>query len=446
MPSTARTRVAELRPGEGLLNTKLAPKSFEHHALQQQVTMSSSEETVEILRLGHAGDGVTADGLFVPYTVPGDVVRISREGARGRVLDMVTPGPARATAPCPHFGICGGCAMQMLARDAYLDWKRDLVITALAQRGFTDVPVEPIRAVMPGTRRRAMFKARAGGKQVALGFYEPESRNLVDIVECPILVPELARLIAPLKQALAPLLKAGETAELHTTATDSGVDLSLKLKRERDPLLLMDLSQLAAELKLARLSWNGETVAMAETPSLRIGRFSVALPAESFLQPTREGERILQELVTEEAAASRRVADLFSGCGTFALKLADARSVHGVDAAAAQVSAMAAAAKAGRGQLTSETRDLFRRPLLPAELAPFDTVVLDPPRPGASAQALALAQSAVPTVLYVSCNPASFARDARVLCDGGYRLERIVPIDQFLWSPHVELFARFSQK
>ena len=408
--------------------------------------MSSPEETLEIIRLGHAGDGVTAGGLFVPYTTPGDVVRISHDGKRGKVLEIVSPAPARIAAPCKHFGTCGGCAMQMLARDAYLDWKRELVIAALTQRGFSGVPVEPIRAVAPGTRRRAMFKARASGKQVSLGFYEPESRNLVDITECPILVPELAQLIAPLKRALEPLLKSGETAELHTTATDSGIDLSLKLKRPRDPDLLMQLSELAAALKLARLSWNGEVVAMTETPVLRIGRFSVALPVESFLQPTREGERILQDLVLEEAGSAQRVADLFCGSGTFALRLTrDGRAIHGVDNAALQVAAMERAARAGAAHLTSETRDLFRRPLLAAELARFDSVVLDPPRPGASAQAQALAQSAVSNVAYVSCNPASFARDARILCDGGYRLSRVVPIDQFLWSPHVEVFAHFSR-
>jgi 23S rRNA (uracil1939-C5)-methyltransferase len=407
--------------------------------------MSSPDETVEIVSLGHAGDGVTSDGVFVPYTVRGDVARVVRGAKRGRVVEIVSPGPARVAAPCRHFGTCGGCAMQMLARDAYLEWKHNLVTSALSQRGFSNLAVEPIRAVLPGTRRRAMFKARASGSQVLLGFYEPESRNLVDIRECPILVPEVARLIAPLKHALAPLVEPGETAELHVTATDSGVDLSLKLKRVREPTLLMQLSELAASLKLARLSWNGETVAMAETPSLRIGRFTVALPVESFLQPTRDGERILQDLVREESGRARRVADLFSGCGTFALALAEARAVHGIDSAATQVAAMTAAAKAGGARVTAETRDLFRRPLLAAELVPFDAVVLDPPRPGASAQAQALAQSSVPTVLYVSCNPASFARDARILCDGGYRLTRVVPVDQFLWSPHVELFARFSR-
>src|SRR5258705_2853201 len=178
---------------------------------------------------------------------------------------------------------------------------------------------------------------------------------------------------------------------------------------------------------------------------MTIGRFTVALPPESFLQPTKEGEAIVQELVREEAGKAKRIADLFSGCGTFALALAEGRSVHAVDSAASQIEALAQAAKAGRATLTTDVRDLFRRPLLASELARFDAVVLDPPRPGATAQVQALARSAVRTVLYVSCNPASFARDARILVDGGYRLTRVVPLDQFLWSPHVELFARFTR-
>jgi len=242
---------------------------------------------------------------------------------------------------------------------------------------------------------------------------------------------------------LARLLKPGETAELHATATETGIDLSLKIKRSREPDLLMALSELAASLNLARLIWNGEMVAMAAMPAMSIGRFTVALPLESFLQPTKEGEAIVQGLVREEAGNAGRIADLFSGCGTFALSLAEGRAIHAVDSAEAQIEALAGAAKAGRTNLTVEARDLFRRPLLVSELARFDAVVLDPPRPGGSAQAQALAQSAVPTVLYVSCNPASFARDARILVDGGYYLTRVVPLDQFLWSPHVELFARF---
>lgn len=402
-------------------------------------------EIVEIVRLGHAGDGVTADGAFVPGTVPGDVARVRREGERGHLLELITPGPDRTAPPCVHFGRCGGCALQHVAQPAYLAWKRDLVVTALKQRGFVDVPVDDIHAVAPGTRRRASFKAQAAGGHVSVGFYEAGSRVLVDLSECPILVPELARLIPRLRGHLAKLLRANETAELLATATDSGIDLTLSLKRKRDVDVLMALSGMASALGLARLTWNGEDVAIAEAPTLRVGRFTVMLPPGAFLQPTKEGERALQHLVVAASAGARSVADLFSGCGTLALALTEGRTVHAVDGVASHVDALTAAAKQGRAKVTGETRDLFRRPLLASELARFDAVVLDPPRPGAAAQAKALAQSRVPKVLYVSCSASSFARDARLLVDGGYRLDRVVPIDQFLWSPHVELFAQFSR-
>jgi 23S rRNA (uracil1939-C5)-methyltransferase len=402
-------------------------------------------EIVEIVKLGHAGDGVTPDGLFIAGTVPGDVVRVDREGGRGRLVDVIEKGPSRATPPCAHFGTCGGCALQHVTRDAYLAWKRDLVVTALKQRGFADVPVDAIHAVAPGTRRRANFKAQRRGDQVALGFYEAGSRNLVDLLECPILVPELARLMPLMRRHLAAVLRANETAELLATLTDIGIDLALTLKRKREADLLMGLSSLASASKLARLSWNGEDVAIAAEPSLRVGRFSVALPPGAFLQPTKEGERLLQSFVLDAAKGARSVADLFSGCGTLALALAEHHSVHAADSVGPQVDALLAAARQGRARVTGETRDLFRRPLLATELTRFDAVVLDPPRPGAMGQAKTLAQSKVAKVLYVSCNVASFARDARILADGGFRLERVHPIDQFLWSPHVELFAEFSR-
>src|SRR5262245_6251014 len=226
-------------------------------------------EIVEITRLGHAGDGVTNDGLFVPGTVPGDVVRVTREGERGRLIDVIGPGPMRVVPPCGHFGRCGGCALQHVATDAYLAWKRDLVVTALKQRGFADASVDEIRAVATGTRRRANFKAQLRGDGVALGFYESGSRVLVDLEECPILVPELARLMPRLRKHLASVLRPNETVELLATATDSGIDLTLSLKRKRDVDVLMALSGMASGLGLARLSWNGEDVAIAQSPSLR---------------------------------------------------------------------------------------------------------------------------------------------------------------------------------
>ncbi len=397
------------------------------------------------MRLAHGGDGATADGFFVPYTVPGEVVRIAREGTRGRVLEILAAGPTRATPPCRHFGQCGGCALQHVAHDAYLAWKREQVVTTLAQRGFVDAPVGEIVSVPPATRRRANFKARGG---VELGFYAPNSRRLVDIHECHILVPALQNLIAPLRAALGPVLAPNESAELLATATEAGIDLSLKLKRARSPDFLMALAGLANALKLARMGWNGEIVAQRAQPVLRVGKFEVALPIEPFLQPSAEGECILQRFVVEAVAGAKRVADLFAGCGTFALALAPEHRVHAVDLGVTMIEALGAAALAGGAgnNVTTETRDLFRRRLLEHELKDFDAVVLDPPRPGAKAQAEALASSAVPRVVYVSCNVASFARDARILCNGGYRLVRVTPIDQFVWSPHVELAAVFERE
>jgi 23S rRNA (uracil1939-C5)-methyltransferase len=209
--------------------------------------------------------------------------------------------------------------------------------------------------------------------------------------------------------------------------------------------LLVDLAQLASAMGAARLTWNGELIAQDAPPMLAVGRFHVPLPPEPFLQPTAEGEGILQSLVAEGVGEAKRVADLFAGVGTFALALADRREVHAVDSDRAMIEALASAARAGRARVTTETRDLFRRPLMPADLARFDAVVIDPPRPGAKAQAEALARSQVRRIAYVSCNPASFARDARILVDGGYRLGRVRPIDQFVWSPHTELAAIFER-
>jgi len=400
-------------------------------------------EIVRIDQLGHAGDGVTADGLFAPFTVPGDVVRIMRDGPRARVEELVQAGPGRVAPPCSHFGTCGGCALQHVKRESYLAWKRNLVETALRQRGFNDVAVDPVIAVPPGTRRRASLKAKHSGGGVQLGFYKRDSHSIVDVRECPIQVPQLQRLLAPLRAQLARLLNEGEAAELHLTALD-GVDLSLKLKRPRDADLLSALAKFASALKLARLTWNGELVVQKEAPTLHIGMFQVMLPPEAFLQPTVEGENILQMLVAEGVAEAKRVADLFAGCGTFALALGETREVHAVESDAAMIAALAAASRGAR--ITTEVRDLFARPLLPAELERFDAVVIDPPRPGAKAQAEMLAVARVPCVVYVSCNPASFARDARILAGSGYTLARVQPIDQFVWSAHTELVGFFGRK
>jgi 23S rRNA (uracil1939-C5)-methyltransferase len=354
-------------------------------------------------------------------------------------------GAARAQPACPHFGLCGGCAVQHVAHAEYLAWKRQGVVAALAQRGFADVAVDPVVAVPPGTRRRASFKARRAGEAVLLGFYERDSHAVVDIGKCPVLVPALENLLPRLRRELVRLLRSGETAELHITAVGTAIDVALKLKRARDAALLTGLAMFGSAIGAARLTWNGELVGQIEAPTLAVGRFQVPLPPEAFLQPTAEGEGILQSLVVEGVGDAKRIADLFAGAGTFALRLADKRDVHAADSEGGMIAALASAARAGRARVTTETRDLFRRPLLPGELERFDAVVIDPPRPGAKTQAEMLGRSAVPRIVYVSCNPASFARDARILVDGGYKFDRVRPIDQFVWSPHTELVACFGR-
>jgi 23S rRNA (uracil1939-C5)-methyltransferase len=392
---------------------------------------------VKIARLGHSGDGQTEDGRFVPFALPGDLVRFS---ADGRVEDILPQGPGRGSAACHYFGRCGGCALQHMDSQTYLAFKSGLVTNALAARGFADVPIDPIRAVPAGTRRRAVLKARRQGDAVQLGFFERESRILVDIESCPLLTPRLTRLSAKLRTALMSLLNEHESAELHVTDTEEGADVSLRMKRERSIAFLSALAAFANALDLARLSWNGEPVASFRAPRLHVGAYSVALAPESFLQPTVEGEAILQALVLEGVGEAKRVADLFSGVGTFALALAGKRAVHAAENSQPMLAALAAS---GAPHLTTEIRDLFRRPLRNEELKRFDAVVVDPPRPGAKVQAEMLAASGVPRVVYVSCNAASFARDARILADGGYRLVRVTPLDQFVWSAHIELVGVF---
>ncbi len=397
-------------------------------------------EPIEIVRLGHDGDGVGIDGSFIPYTVPGDVVRLGAE-PKPRVEEIIKAGPWRIKPACHHFGNCGGCSLQHVAQEAYLGWKRDLIGTALAQRGFENIRIEDVRTVRPGSRRRAAFKARRGADGVALGFYESQSRNLVDVLECPVLVPALAEAMPKFRSGLERLLDPGDVAELHVTHTNAGLDVSLKWKRPSGPDIHFALAEFAQELNLARLSWNGEPVAMARAPYLRIGSHTILLPVEPFLQPTSEGEAILQSLVREGLQGAINVADLFAGCGTFALALTDRCSIKAVEANAAMAEALEDAARENNSDIVVQRRDLFQRPLLPYELKTFDHVILDPPRLGAKGQAQQLAKSDVPRIVYVSCNPSSFGRDARILSDGGYRLWRVVPVDQFLWSAHVELVA-----
>ncbi len=356
-----------------------------------------------------------------------------------------------ATAPsgplCRHFGTCGGCAYQDMPDDAYRAFKRDQVVHTLAAHGLANAEIGEIVEIGPGTRRRAAFKVVKQGGQVQLGFHAAASHDIVDMHECRLLTPSLLALVPRLRTMMSVLLDDGEKSELFVTETGNGPDIAIQWKRATSPKLVAEAACQATALKLARLTANGETLVTFAAPITIFGKARVMLPPNSFLQPTEAGQAVLQTQVASAVRGSKRLADLFAGCGTFAVVLAQETRVLAVELDRASLDALDAAARASQGlkPVTTERRDLFKQPLTAAEMTRFDSVVLDPPRAGASAQARELAKSRIGRIAYVSCNPASFARDARLLIDGGFRIGRVTPVDQFLWSSHIELVADFRR-
>jgi 23S rRNA (uracil1939-C5)-methyltransferase len=414
----------------------------------------SREVELTIDKLGSEGVGIARlDGkpVLVPGALRGERVRARVGGDQAAIIELLETSPDRVTPPCRHFGSCGGCALQHLARQPYLDFKRELVVEALRRQGLGDVPVGPIAASPPGSRRRATLEAKRAGGTLLLGFHGRASHHIVDLGECPVLLPELAGLVAPLRSLLKILLPGGGSATAQLAAGPGGVDLGLILPVVPDLEQLERLAGFAEAQDLARLWW--KTADMAPVPAaqrrsmgLRFGTVPVDPPSGGFMQATAAGEAALTAAVVAALAGADRVADLFAGSGTFGLALGRRAELHAVEGDAAALAALAsAAARAGYGFVTTERRDLEARPLLQAELKRFDAVLFDPPRAGAKAQVEVLAGSPVPTVVGISCNPATFARDARILADGGYRLESVLPVDQFVWSPHVELVGHFRR-
>ena len=345
---------------------------------------------------------------------------------------------------CRHFGICGGCAHQDMMDVDYRALKHRMVSDALSRHGV-DAVVGAVVEVPPGTRRRATLKAARHAQGVSLGYHAMRSHDIVDLLECPVLTPALAAIIPGLREMSAAVLRAGESIELHLTDTDSGIDLSIA--RANDTATIAELARWATKLKLARIVLGAETAIMLAQPEIVFGKATVMFPPGGFLQPTRPGEAALQNFVQDALSGAKRIVDLFAGCGTFALVLAQQARVHAVEIDTPMLDALAAAGRAATGlkPVTVEKRNLFKRPLSETELGECDAVCLDPPRSGALAQVQSLARSKIKRVAYVSCDAASFARDARVMIDGGYRLAAVNPVDQFLWSSHIELAASFRR-
>jgi len=417
------------------------------------------ELTVEAL--GARGDGIAkieGDSVFIPHTAPGDRVRVSL-APKNRVssIERLADGPDRVDPPCPHFEICGGCSVQHIAEAAYVSWKENILREALLRRQIDPAPIRPMARGAPGRRRRARLHFIATATGVVLGFREGRSHRIVAIDSCALLTGRLTGFLEALRGALRSCLKAGARGEATLTDTETGIDLTLALKDEPDLRLREALSEIAQTHDLARISWKplsrtgGEEagpVIARRAPTMRIGDITVALPPDGFVQPTAAGEAALRDVVMTAASGAGRVLDLYSGCGAFGLPVAETGAlVHAVERDPAQIGALNHAARqAGFGErVTGEARDLDRRPLLPHELAAFDAVILDPPRAGAEKQVEQLVLSEIPLIAYVSCNPVSFARDAQMLIGVGYAIETILPVDQFLWSPHLELAGVFRK-
>jgi 23S rRNA (uracil1939-C5)-methyltransferase len=399
--------------------------------------------TVE--RLGHLGDGV-GGGLFIPGALPGEVVEGTPQGDRLDGVRIVVPSDQRVRPPCPHARACGGCVVQH-ARDGFVaDWKTGIITQALAAQGLA-APMRPIVTSPPQSRRRAVLAGRRTKAGAMVGFHARGSDLLVEVPQCHLLTP---RLMAAMP-ALEALVRAGGArgAELSLTVTDTanGPDVAVAGGKPADAAMLLGLARLAEAHGLARVTWGDETAALRAPPSQRFGRAEVIPPPGAFLQATAHGEAALLAAVREAVGGAARIADLFAGCGTFALPLAEAADVAAFEGEAAMVAALEKGWRGTPGlhRVSATARDLFRRPLEPDELAAFDAVVIDPPRAGAEAQTARLAAARVPVIAMVSCAPATFARDARTLVEAGYAIDWVQPVDQFRWSAHVELAARLSR-
>jgi 23S rRNA (uracil1939-C5)-methyltransferase len=409
--------------------------------------MTEAVADLTVVSLDAHGRGVADSGAAVPGALPGERVRVRSEGRRAELVEILSVSPGRATPYCPWYDRCGGCAAQHMSDALYRDWKRNIVVEALKNAGV-EARVGPLIDAHGTGRRRATFHARfPHGVPDEVGFMRARSHDIVAIDACPLFAPSMAGAVEAARALSADLRGLGKALDIGVTATLEGLDVDL---RGSGPLELAEtrkLTRTADALDLARLSNHGAVIVERRPPRVAFGEALVTLPPGGFLQATEAGETKLAQFAEEALAGARTVADLFCGAGAFALRLARRHEVHGFDSDGAAIASLerGAAAAEGLRRTTAATRDLFQRPLRADELAAFDGVLFDPPRAGAEAQAREFAASALPLVVAISCNAATFARDARILIEGGFVVERVTPLDQFRSSPHVEIAAVFRR-
>ncbi|ABC89721.1 probable RNA-methyltransferase protein [Rhizobium etli CFN 42] len=415
-----------------------------------------STETVTIEKLGTQGDGIASDAggpVYVPFSLPGETVAIARVKSHGTIMSIATPSPERQDPPCRHFGpdgvngTCGGCTLQHLADGPYRAFKRQLVVDALKSKGLTPVVGEIVPA-RPGERRRVAFAARKTEKDMLIGFNQAESHHIVAIEECPISSTGIVARLPAIKAIAAALATSAEPFRIAVLETRSGLDIAVdEIRKLPDPQRRKAIETVLGLRGIARVTLNGEILVEPAKPIVDFGGVEVSPPAGGFAQATKPAEEAMAELVLAHAGKAKRIADLFAGAGTFSLRLARIGRVHAVEAEAAALAALDQAARKTQGlkPVSVEKRDLFRRPLMTQELKPYDMVVFDPPRAGAEFQCKELARSGVKKIAAVSCNPLTLARDLATLVEGGYRITKVTPIDQFLWTSHVEVVATLEK-
>ena len=417
-------------------------------------------QTITMTAMGAKGDGIAEiDGvrLHIPYALPGESVEVERDFDRATLLSVITPSVDRVVPLCPHFGVCGGCSVQHWAEPAVAAWKRERIIHALSRVGIT-TDVRPTLAAHGAGRRRVTLHVRkiddgqrdpSKDARFEAGFMRAKSHEVINLDTCPLLVPELAD--APeIARDIGHILRGiGKPLDVQVTATDPGLDVDFRGAGPLPEALKLKLIAYAAAKNLARLTVHGARLVEARPPSLSMGTdgLTAYLPPGSFLQATAEAEETLARLALEALKGTKNVADLFCGLGPFALRLARHMKVTAYDSDKSAIEMLQRSIRANPGgkPLVAEARDLFRRPLFQPDLKPFDAVLLDPPRQGAESQCREIAKSKLARVVYISCDPESFARDAKILVGAGFKLGRITPVDQFRFSSHVELVAEFSR-
>ncbi len=421
-------------------------------SIEKHMTIASPDPSnvhiVDISSLGGLGDGIaTLNGkpVFVEKAAAGDRLRVrivhdTKEHSRGEIVAILQGGPDRIAPPCPYFSACGGCSLQQISEISYRDGKRRVLAQALAHGGFPDVNAELV-FLPPASRRRAEFKLHSA----SFAYYAPRSHQLVPVENCLILEPELQALMTPLSKQLASWKAAGAIKTASVTLADSGIDLALECSSDVQDTTY--LNPLAEQLNIARISLNGKTVVNRAPVTMALGGYEVALPAGAFLQASKEGQKLLTDAVLDGVKGAKSIADLFCGIGTYGFPLSKSARVHGVEMDAAMIRGLKAMTQLHgiSDRFTTEARDLFKNPLTDKQLTRFDAVILNPPRPGAKAQCEALATSQIKNVVMVSCNPASFARDAKILGKAGFTLAHAQGIDQFVYSPHLEIVAVFKK-